>query len=465
MILIIDIERDNVRAGIFTAKTMAPDGFFTQPIVVPDKADGVAKKEALHGAISALLVEMEERGFTRFQRVIAGIPSGDLTLRVLPIPFEERAKIIEVLPFEVAPLLPIEADEMIIEGVPIGKGGEGKVVAVAVEKRLVGEYLDILNNCGLDPCWLGSSLCSLDTLVVEVAAETAKDGNDAANDATVALIREDSMVVVSAGKPFFFKHLSGSGGIGDIKLSALYLESEGIKVERCYVTGWSTEEVASLFPSSTVESLSLPFDYPTEGAGVLSMALHHKRSMTGGVNFRRGEFAYTKEKDAARRGLTYTAILAAIVCSLLAGNLSFRYLNLAKEGAATRESLQAAYRTIFHKQGKVVDELYQLESQMKVVDNKLAVVGSGLNILEIMTRVAEGGKVIGDGKLTLHELSVGEGRLTAKGETGSFEEATKLRDTLRDDPIFRDVTLTNVTAGGDGKTHFSLSMKIGGEGS
>ena len=236
-------------------------------------------------------------------------------------------------------------------------------------------------------------------------------------------------------------------------------------MERCYLTGWSKEDVASILPSSTIETLTLPFDYPAEGAGVLSMALHLKRGMEGGVNFRRGEFAYTKEREAAKRSLTFTAILATLILGLLIGNLSFRYLNLAKEGTATRESLRAAYRDLFPKKGKVVDELYQLEGQLKATNEKLEVVGSGLNILEILTRVAEAGKKSGEGNLTLHKLSVGEGRLTAKGEIDSFEGATKLRDTLRGDPIFREVTLTNVTAGGDGKTHFSLSMGVNREGS
>ena len=459
MILIIDIERNNVRAGIFTAKTMEPNGFFSHPIgpIDPiDKGDGRERGEAISAAISTILAEMEEKGFTRFQRILAGIPSGDLTLRILPIPFEEREKIMEVLPFEVAPLLPRGADEMVIDGIQLGKGpgevsGEGKVLAVAVEKSLVGEYLDILHGCGLDPYWLGSSLFSLDTLLM-----------DKAGDATVGLIRDDSMVVVSSGKSQFFKHLSG---LDDIKLSALYLDREGLGVERCYLTGWSKEDIASILPSSTIETLTLPFDYPAEGAGVLAMALHHKRGMEGGVNFRRGEFAYTKEREAAKRSLTFTAILATLILGLLIGNLSFRYLNLAKEGTATRESLRAAYRDLFPKKGKVVDELYQLEGQLKATNEKLEVVGSGLNILEILTRVAEAGKKSGEGNLTLHKLSVGEGRLTAKGEIDSFEGATKLRDTLRGDPIFREVTLTNVTAGGDGKTHFSLSMGVNRAGS
>ncbi|MCP3677907.1 MAG: hypothetical protein GY721_10070, partial [Deltaproteobacteria bacterium] len=396
------------------------------------------------------------KGFTRFQKILAGIPSSELTLRILPIPFEEREKIMEVLPFEVAPLLPRGTEEMVIDGIPLGKGlgevsGERNVLAVAAEKSLVREYLDILCGCGLDPFWLGSALFSLDTLLMEKAG-----------DATVGLIRDDSMVAVSSGKPIFFKHLSG---IDDIKLSALYLDREGVRVERCYVTGWTQEEVASILPSSTVETLTPPFDYPTEGAGVLSMALHLKRGIAGGINFRRGEFAYTKEREAAKRSLTYTAILAALILALLIGNLSFRYLNLAKESAATRESLQAAYRDIFPKKGKAVDELYQLEGELKVVDEKLEVVGSGLNTLEILTRVAEAGKKSGEGNLTLHKFSVGEGRLTAKGESDSFEGATKLRDTLRGDPIFREVTLTNVTAGGDGKTNFSLSMGVNREGS
>ncbi|MCP3678663.1 MAG: hypothetical protein GY721_14090, partial [Deltaproteobacteria bacterium] len=215
MILILDIEKHNVRAGIFSAKTMEPNGSFSHPIGPIETSGEQERGEAISEAISAILAEMEEKGFTRFQRILAGIPSGDLTLRVLPIPFEEREKIMEVLPFEVAPLLPRGTEEMVIDGIHLGNGpgevsGEGKVLAVAVEKSLVGEYLDILRGCGLDPFWLGSALFSLDTLLMEKAG-----------DATVGLTREDSIAVVSSGRHFFFKHLSG---LDDLKLSAFYLD-------------------------------------------------------------------------------------------------------------------------------------------------------------------------------------------------------------------------------------------------
>ena len=204
MILIIDIEKITCgpvslrqRRWSLTASSATQSGPSAQ-------VDGRERGEAVSEAISTILAEMEEKGFTRFQRILAGIPSGDLTLRILPIPFEEREKIMEVLPFEVAPLLPRGADEMVIDGIQLGKGpgevsGEGKVLAVAVEKSLVGEYLDILHGCGLDPYWLGSSLFSLDTLLM-----------DKAGDATVGLIRDDSMVVVSSGKHSSLSTYQGS---------------------------------------------------------------------------------------------------------------------------------------------------------------------------------------------------------------------------------------------------------------
>lgn len=438
--LIIDIGRDAVRAGLFSAKTLAPCGFFSHPI---DRSDGRERGESAGEALSALLATVKEKGVTTFYKILVGIPAGDMTLRVLPLPFEEREKIKEVLPFEMGGLLPRGAEEMIIDGIPLG---EGKVLAVAVEKGVLREYLDTLNGCGLDPYWLGTPLFSLEMLLREVNKDHV----------TTGLILEDSMTVASSGKVHFLKPLSGIDGI---KLSACYLDSEGVRVENCYVTGWDREEVATIFPSSTIETLTLPFDYPAEGAGLLSLALHLKGGMEGGINFRRGEFVYTQERKMIKKNLTVTAILVAMIMGFVIGDFSLRYMSRAREVATVRESLRDAYRNLFPKEGKVVDELYQLEGRVKEVNEKLEVIGGGLDVLEILTRVALAGKE-GGGHLTLHKLSMGEGRLTAKGEVASFEGATRVRDLLRKDALFGEVRLTDVTAGGDGKTHFSLTMSI-----
>jgi len=323
-------------------------------------------------------------------------------------------------------------------------------MAVAVEKRLIGDYLDQLQACGLDPNWLGTTLFSLE----EVLRETD------VGDTTRGIIQEDSLAVLSPGKPRFFKSLSA---LDDITLALGYLDSEGVRLETCHVTGWPLEEVAPLLPPSTVSPLVLPFDYPAEGAGILSLALRLKKGGEGGINFRRGEFACTREREAARRGLTVTVVLVLCIALLLAGNLSLHYLRLSKEVATIRDNLRTAYRDLFPRERVVVDELYQLESRLKETKEKLKVTGSGLQVLDILTIIARTGSESGSGTPTLHKLSMGEGRLTARGEIGTFEDATKLRNALRNNALFKEVTLTDVTAaGGKGTTRFSLSLALHG---
>ena len=443
-VLILDIKDDRVQAGLFTATDMEPDGFFTHPITAEE---GQERGEALGEALSTLVATLQEEGHTHFHKILAGIPAGDLTLRVLSLPFEEEEKIREVLPFEVGNLLPRDVDEMVIDGIPLGAG---RLMAVAVEKRLIGDYLDILQACGLDPYWLGVTLFSLDELLREIDV----------GETTRGIIREDSLAVFSPGKFNFFKSLSE---LDDITLALGYLDGEGVRLDTCHVTGWPLEEVASRLPSSTVSPLILPFDYPAEGAGILSLALRLKKGREGGINFRRGEFACTREREAARRGLTVTVVLALLIVLLLAGNLSLHYFHLAKDLTMTRENLRTAYRDLFPREGIVVDELYQLESRLKETKEKLKVTGSGLQVLDILTIIARAGKESGSGTLTLHKLSMGEGRLTARGEIESFEGATKLRNALRNNSLFKEVTLTDVTAaGGEDRTRFSLSLAING---
>src|SRR5574337_330634 len=88
-VLIIDIGRDTVRGGVFSPK-MEPLDFFTEPTgQSAPHADGVKT------AASTLLEKVRGK-YKGFEKVLLGLPSSELSVRVMALPFDERKKIKDV---------------------------------------------------------------------------------------------------------------------------------------------------------------------------------------------------------------------------------------------------------------------------------------------------------------------------------------------------------------------------------
>jgi len=89
----------------------------------------------------------------------------------------------------------------------------------------------------------------------------------------------------------------------------------------------------------------------------------------------------------------------------------------------------------------------------------LALMGMGAPVLEVMRRMAGPAASAG---VSLYELSMSSGRLTAKGRAGSFEQAVKFKSGLLGLKDAGDVALTDVKTSVSGGVTFSLSMELGG---
>ncbi|MBI5644332.1 MAG: hypothetical protein HY954_12760, partial [Deltaproteobacteria bacterium] len=217
-ILIIDISKDSVRAGVFSASKTDPLEYFSVPLSGPEAhavTEGV--KEGLSSVVS--MVKGKGYGITR---ALASIPASDMSIRIVTVPFEDRKKITEVLPFELGGLLHIDVEHVVIDAIHIG---EGKVLAVALEKALLKDYLDAFHSLGIDPYWIGSGLFALPALLNRIYPSSG----------IKAFINRDSLTISEDGNIRFFKPVKRLEGI---KLGLAYIDAEGIGINEVYFTGW-----------------------------------------------------------------------------------------------------------------------------------------------------------------------------------------------------------------------------------
>ena len=438
-IFILDIGVDSVRAGIFSPKKTEPIYINTHPIL---RKNISSEREEIKSAISSLLAAANEKGFREFEKVLVAIPPDEISMRILSIPFKDRKKIQDILPFELSGLLPHDVKEMIVDAIPIG---DGKVITASLEKARLKKYLEMLKEFGLDPYWLGSTIFSMGKLL------------NGANKGTAAFVGNESFMVVSDGEPRFFKPLKE---INELKIGLIYLESEGIHIDKVYSVDENIKDLKSLLPKIDIKNVSLPWNCPPDGAGLYALSLHLQKKMEGTINFRKGEFAYTKESNAVKKNLKFTGVLVLIITVLMMGNVYLKYKGLARDFITARDALRGAYLELFPGETKVLDELYQLEAKANKLKGELEITSGGISVLEIMKELSKAGGNNSNFRVKFNEVNIAEGRMTVRGETDSFEIANILKDRLIKENYFKDILLTDLKTKAGGGAAFSLSITL-----
>lgn len=438
-VLVIDIGRESLRAGVFSQKA-EPLDFFMEPILVAENGT-VGVRMEVKDSLTRLLSDVRARGYKEFASVLAGIPPHELSMRVVELPFEDMKKIREVLPFELAGLLHVNVEDSITDAVPLG---DGKVLAFAVEKNRLRDYIEVLDSLGLDPAWAGSALFSIPGLLNDLYGSAG----------TKAFISPDYVAAVKDGTAKFLNPLRRAEAV---RLALTYLEGEDIYLDSVYFTGWDESALKGMLPGLALELIELPYGYPPDGAGVYAIARQLRKGAEEQVNLRRGELKYMKERVALGRGLKVTAAIALALVLILLGDAYMRYLKYSGELNALRSELRSSYLELFPGEKPPADEVYMLETKLAALDKEADVLGGGVDALNVMNAIASGAK--GEG-IRITELNIAGGRVTAKGEAPDFEAPERARDALLKTGRFREAIVTDVKSRPGGGVTFSFLLTL-----
>src|SRR3990170_221927 len=398
-VLIIDFGTHSARAVVFTARKLELLESFETP-----------KTDSLKEVYSSLCQKIRAAGFNNFSQVMVGLPSELISMRVITLPFSDKKKLNEILPFEASETFSKDIEELVLAPLPLT---DGKVMAVAIEKNILREHLDILEESGIDPSWVGVSLFSKDR------------------------------------KPYFFKAISDDM---DLRLVLATLEEDGVEIMRFY----STEKPADILKAAGKDNIVLMSQYHDRDTGLLSLVAHLKEGLKDSINFCSGEFAHTKAIESAQKDFKLMMILLLIMAGIWGAYSYLRYQTLNVNMIQQKNRLGISYHELFPEETKVVDALHQLEIKLKDLQAEKKIVRGGANVLEIMRQLSEGGGKAD--KVRLVNLYIQANRVRINGETASFEGANNFKDAVVRFSYFKDAILTDVKTNAKGGVNFSLTF-------
>lgn len=407
----------------------------------------------------------------RWDEVVSALPGDVATHRVLVLPFTDRKRLDQTVPFELETQLPFELDAAVVDYQVLGRDGDSTVVLAAfAPKAAVRAHLDALAAAGIDPRVV--DLAPLAAVNVLRLAEAGRTGASA----LVALDRDRATVaVLEDGRLRGLRAVSRGAGrngdleavtrdlrwsllalAGDASLESLALWLGGEAADRADVI--ETLESAIGIPPQAVGGLPLagvPITLRREQAAFaapLGLALRESPDALH-VDFRRGELAYHREREALWRGLAATAVLAVVAVALMVASFVLDGRRLAARRDAVRAEIRDLFTAALPNVHNIVNEKAQLAAEIATLEKQRQIYGglapSAPRIIDLLKAVTVG--MPPDAQLDLEELAVDGETLRFRGSTRTYEGVEAVKQGLAARPEFRDVQAKDVRASVDGQ--------------
>jgi len=201
-----------------------------------------------------------------------------------------------------------------------------------------------------------------------------------------------------------------------------------------------------------VEVISLPSSGP-EGALALGLALRAQQSR-GRINFRKGEFAFTKDLSQVRGQVARLAVAASVLLVLGLGLGMARLSSLHRQADAYDEAVCAATKRIL---GTCTTDYRQALGQLSGGKSRAAGIPrvSAADVLaEIVAHMPEGAAPL------LDDVEVTTTSIRVKGTADSFGKVDDITASLKKDKCFGEIKQPRVEKlpGGSSKVSFALDF-------
>lgn len=482
-ILAIEVDPQALKAAVVetTFRDFRVAGFYEEAV----GADGNDLAEHLRH----LVTDHDLQGAT----VLSALPGDLVSVRTMFLPFRDRKRLDQTVPFELETQVPFGLDEIVVDYQVLQRDKAGStVLAALVQRKDLEEHLATLGAAGLDPKIVDlAPLATLNVLalVSEELPETYAYVGGSLRRLLVALFRNRRLVGVRTLVPGATAIAAGNGHAprADEQVGALATEirwtllalneaplDEGLP---CLVAGDSTDldvllpalsgldlavrrlDAAPLRKVSDAQRGDLPrFVTP------LGLALREvEQGERLGLNFRQGEFAYHRGQDELRQAMWRTAALAMVAVTLLLVSLYTSHQELESRLALVQAQIRAVVQQTLPDMKLGRDERAQLQAEIDAAQKKLQVLSgiapSGATAIDVLRTMAT---AIPDTlRIDVDEYVMDVDGVRVKARTDSFETADQIKQKLVASRAFADVQVKDIKQAADGSVDFRIVLSLG----
>ncbi|XOF32913.1 MAG: type II secretion system protein GspL [Candidatus Electrothrix sp. YB6] len=464
----------------------------------------------LDEALPLLLKELEWKDGSACD---VGISLSCLSLRNLSLPFTDKKKIDQILPFELEEQLLTSVDQQIIATAPVAgqdrQANRTKLLAAAVEKSTVARYVALFNSRNAEPdricpagfvltdrfcrtdrktedfLVLSCDLCSITMIAVHQGtvvfmrrlayptevfthalfsfdgSRVRTDDPDAAEQAVTEVCRavEHSMDIFSLHSALTLQPdcavLSGPMQLGEGFQEKIEAEL-GLVCRACDLV---RDGAAALSPAMTKQWLPAVFDRP------LALALQAgDRKKTVPLNFRKGEFAPPHHLLRSKKQIVRAALAAGCLFIAITGYLFFDYRQLQKKYDTLAADQEQVFRKTFSGIEPGRDPLMHMRSKLKEMDTgsvSMPVFSQEKRILVVLADISS--RIPSSLDLHVIRLIIDQESVKLNGTTDAFNNVNTIKSLLTESDRYSEVNIVSATKGKEKEgIRFEIRLQLAG---
>jgi general secretion pathway protein L len=370
---------------------------------------------------------------------------------LLTVPFVDQKRVDQVLPAEVEGTIPFDLEDVVWDHSVLSvANGKTEVLVGVVQRAVLREHLAALTAAGLDP--------RVVTLAPLALAALAEKGSLTAPEGLTAVLLDAgpdraNVVLVSEGKPALARALASAGAevweaakteeaalsrivallARDLKIS---LRARKVSPQKLLLSG-AIAELPGAAEKLGAE-LQLPaevFAMPSGGpsaALALGLALR-AQTPRGKVNFRKGEFAFTRDLSQVRGQITRIAVGAAVLLVLALVSGMARLSSLHSQANAYDEAVCAATKRIL---GTCTMDYRQALGQLSGGKSRAAGIPR-VSAADVFAEVVS--RMPADALPLLDDVETTTTSIRMRGNVSGYDKVDPITASLRKDKCFGEI--------------------------
>jgi general secretion pathway protein L len=418
---------------------------------------------------------------------VAAIPAAFVSFRNLIIPFKEKKKIRQILPFELETTLPYAPEDVVADFNLLDlKDGrdDSSILAATVEKHRLESFLNLLKSYDIEPDIVTVSGFAVSQCLNRFTEEanTQLLLNIDENRTTMTFNRSGQVVVLRS----FTGQAKDEAGIQSIvtrvrqTLSALE-ESMGTpyEIDDVRLSGSVSQDPIVI---RTIEKMldmpATPLDLMAHSGmvslnttgkqwdasnmdGALSLALAEISGLEV-LNFRQGRFAVQKAWVEYKKDIMKTGILAIGVVVLLLTNTVVDYYSVKKRAEGIQREIVEIFQSAFPEVTKIVDPLHQMRLKVEEVRNSDLYPEARERSIDAIDILNDISKFIPDTiNVALNSIIIGSDSILISGDTDTFNAVDDMKSRLEKAEAFKTVSISSANMNKSGnRVRFKLKVTI-----
>ncbi len=476
----------------------------------------------------ALLTRFMEENKIQYDTMASSISGLQCAFRALDFPFNQSKKIDSAIEFELENYVPFPLEDLWVDYVLLEKGASSsKVLAVYTPQAGLVKFLNILSHANCDPRYVGVECTDLANL--QLSGMLPPQGTYAILDLghvkTNLCVMQDGKLravrTIAMGGKHITQAIAKALKLDYDKAEALKLKQSQIspfeqgdevsevihrvledlliqvrqslfafyekgekKIEAVYLCGGtsklsgidqyiSTHLRLNVSPLDALDYSFTKLGDPESARSLIAPALalifrvvYPSKSIS--LNFRRGEFAYTKDIQAISGQFSQLGYIAAalVVLGIIYFTVSLSMLSSRGEKmdkSVTKILTQGISNPPKKLPSGAQGALSYVSSKISEASDRLKKMeGSNTpSALEILRLISANLPQRQEIKLDVDDMNISSDHVRMEGKTVSYEAVDKIKSALEKVPGFKNVQTGNVRKGIQDEIKFSLSLDVG----